>query len=126
MIPEDAPVPPEGLLTLEEEETLTRLRQDRHDAAREGRELLLAVRSRETPDYRLAKLNDMFEGMAKGMSPREREGLGLLQKHEFEAWTEIQKRGFAAVSAQHELLKAVDQRVRANFERGAAADQPVD
>ena len=67
----------------------------------------------------------MFERMAEGMSPREREGLGLLKKHEFEVWGEIQERGVAAVSAQHELLKAVDQRVRANFERGAAADQPA-
>ena len=49
-----------------------------------------------------------------------------LQKHEFERWGEIQSRGFAAVSAQHELLKAVHQRVRANFECGAALDQPGD
>jgi hypothetical protein len=118
MIAEDAPVPPEGLMTLEEEEKLTRLGQDRHDAAREERELLLAVRRRETPDYRLRKLDDMFERMAEGMSPREREGFGLLQKHEFERWGEIQERGFAAARAQHELLKAVEQRVRANFERG--------
>ena len=126
MIAEDAPVPPKGFMTLEEEEKLTRLRQDRHDAAREERELLLAARTRETTDYRLPKLNDMFERMAEGMSPREREGLGLLKKHEFEGWMEIQKRGFAALSAQHELLNAVDQRMRANFERGAAADQPAD
>ena len=126
MIAEDAPVPPKGFMTLGEEEALTRLRQDRHDAAREERELLLAVRAREAPDYRLGKLGDMFERMAEGMSPREREGLGLLKKHEFERWGEIQSRGFAAVSAQHELLKAVHQRVRANFECGAALDQPGD
>jgi hypothetical protein len=112
MIAGDAPVPPEGLMTLEEEEKLTRLRQDRHDAAREERELLLAARSRETADYRLPKLNDMFEGMAEGMSQREREGLGLLKRQEFERWGEIQKRGFAAVRAQHELLKTVEQRCK--------------
>ena len=38
------------------------------------------------------------------MSPREREGFGLLEKHEFERWAEIQKRGFAAVSAQHDAV----------------------
>jgi hypothetical protein len=56
MITEDLPVPPKGFMTLEEEEKLTRLRQDRQDAAREERELLLAARTRETPDYRLPKV----------------------------------------------------------------------
>ena len=126
MIAEDAPVPPEGLMTLEEEEKLTRLRQDRHDAAREERELLLAARSRETPDYRLRKLDDMFEKMAEGMSPREREGFGLLTKPEFVRWGEIQDRMFAAVFAQHELTKTVAQRWRTNFEHGTATDQPSD
>jgi hypothetical protein len=126
MTPEDLPVPPKGFMTLEEEETLTRLRQERHDAAREERELLLAARTRETTDYRLPKLDDMFESLAKGMSPREREGFGLLYKHEFERWEMIQERGFAAVRAQHELFEAVKRRVRANFERGAAADEPAD
>jgi hypothetical protein len=126
MITEDLPVPPKGFMTLEEEEKLTRLRQDRQDAAREERELLLAARTREKPDYRLPKVDDMFEEMTKGMSPREREGFWLLYKHEFERWEMIQERGFAAVRAQHELFEAVKRRVRANFARGVAADQDAD
>ena len=123
MIAEDAPIPPEGFLTPEEKETLTRLRQERHDAVREERELLLAARSREKPDYRLPKRSDEFEEVVAGMSPREREGFGLLQKHEFEKWGAIQERGFAAVRKQYELLQAVERRVLANFERGDAAEE---
>jgi hypothetical protein len=93
MIAQDAPVPPKGFLTLAEEETLIRLRQERQDAAREERELLLAARARKTTDDQLLKdigLNlperEGWEGLFEGLSPREREGFWLLQKHEFERW----------------------------------------
>ena len=107
MIEEDAPVPPDGFLTPEEKETLTRLRQERHDAVREERELLLAVRSREKPDYRLPKRRTSSRNWFEGMSLREREGAGLLQNDDLDNWGAIQERGFAAVRKQHELTQAV-------------------
>ena len=110
---EDAPIPRKGFLTLDEEEKLTKLRQDRQDAAREERELLLAARARKPADYRMKKLNDYFEKMVEGLSPREREGAGLLTKEEFIQWNIIHFRAFTAVEAQCKLIKAAWQRIRA-------------
>ena len=112
MIEEDAPVPPNSFLTREEEETLTRLRQERQDAVREERELLLAVRSQAPADYRCEGDFGEWESMFEGLSVREREGASLLKRDDLDRWGEIQERGFAAVRAQHELTQAVLQRAK--------------
>jgi hypothetical protein len=78
MIAQDAPPPPKGVLTLKEEEKLNKLRQDRHDAAREERELLLFVRGKAPPDYRYTEGFGRFEHLVEGMTDREREGFSLL------------------------------------------------
>jgi hypothetical protein len=113
MIPENAPELPEEIqvyMTLEEKEKLTRLRQERQDAAREARDLLLSARSRDPADHRPTVKLDEF--VTEGLSLREREGLGLLRKREFEEWCDAHIRGCAAVRAQARLKIAVARRAK--------------
>lgn len=112
MILLDVPTPPEGVLTSGGKEKLTHLRQERHDAAREERDVLLRVRSRAAADYRCRCNFGELEEMLKGLSEREREGFSLLKRDEFERWGEIQERTHEAVSAQIKLYEAPRKRFR--------------
>jgi hypothetical protein len=107
----DFPSPPEGILTPEEQETLTQLQQDRQDAAREERELLLAARARKPDDYHCPRLSKEFETISEGMTKREREGLSLFTKPDVIRWGEIAARGHQTMLAQYELFQAVRQRI---------------
>ena len=116
MDPDPTP-PPAGIMTSEEEETLSKLQQDRQDAAREERELLLTARARKPADYRFPKKYPRFEEMTKDMSPREREGFSLFQKEDLIRWGEICDRGHTAIMAQHELFQTLHPRIQAIIDR---------
>jgi hypothetical protein len=116
MDPDPTP-PPAGIMTAEEEEILSKLQQDRQDAAREERELLLTARARKPADYRVPFLGKGFEELAKDMTPREREGLAQFTRDDVIRWGEICTRGHNAIMAQHALFQTLQPRIQAIIDR---------
>ena len=108
---------PYECLTPDEIVALEGLRQDRQDAERDAREILLAARARVPGDVEeYQKWPEAMKETVARMSKREREGFSVLTKPDFIQWAETQDRLFATMKAGHETIKAIMRRLRGTQE----------
>jgi hypothetical protein len=95
-------------MTYDEQETLNRLREEQHDAERDAREILLAVRAREPGEVKLFQGGSKeWNEMTKDMTRREREGFQMLTKPDFIKYSEAIHRYGDALTAEDELMQKV-------------------
>jgi hypothetical protein len=104
---------PYECLTADEIVALEGLRQDKHDAERDAREILLAARAREPGEVKEYKnWPEAIKGTVERMSRREREGFSVLTKPEFIQWSETQERVYEAIESGHKTVKSIISRLR--------------